>query len=128
MPRDKAKYNEYMRKYMLDRYRKQRLRVIHVLGGKCVKCGSKKNLEIDHKNRRTKSKNVGKAWNHKDIIDEIEKCQLLCKSCHTLKSIRERGMSVAKGKHGTVSSYKYCRCDKCRKAKSEAYYEWKRSR
>lgn len=59
-----------MRKYMLARYHKRRAEAIRKLGGKCVKCGSEENLEIDHIDPTTKSFEISKLWNvSKEVFD-----------------------------------------------------------
>lgn len=65
----------------------------YILGGKCIKCGTKKRLEFDHIDPSTKLFNIsecgGRTW--KSFITEVEKCQLLCRPCHIEKSISDRG-------------------------------------
>lgn len=124
---DREKYNEYMRDYLLRRYHKRRKDALKQLGGKCKKCGSKKRLELDHINPKKKSFNISKLWSvsKEKYAAELMKCQILCCECHEKKSIKERGFKVAKGRHGTISSYRYCRCARCRKAKSKANREYR---
>jgi hypothetical protein len=45
--------NEYMRIYMLARYRRRKAEAIKRLGGKCVVCGSRQRLQFDHVERRS---------------------------------------------------------------------------
>ena len=118
MTKTKEEYNEYMRAYMLKRYHKQREEMIAILGGSCVKCGSVCDLEIDHIDARKKSFDIGKSWSRsKEYLDaELSKCQLLCGAHHTEKSIIDNGHLPAKGTHGTLSAYRYCRCDECKGA------------
>lgn len=123
---DKKKYNEYMRKYHIKRYHDMRSNIIESMGGKCKKCGSTTNLHIDHINHRSKKLEIAKAILSVSKIElekELKKCQLLCKTCHTSKSIKELGNKEAKGTHGTLSSYRYCKCEKCR----EAIRKWTRA-
>lgn len=110
-----------MRVYMLKRYKERKNKAIEFLGGKCKKCSSSEKLEFDHIDRSTKSFTIAKLWSlsEKTFWTEINKCQLLCQDCHNLKTIEESGRKVAKGTHGTLSSYRYCKCPSCRKAKSE---------
>ena len=101
-------------------YRAYRLRLIVVLGGKCVVCGSTDELEIDHKDPSTK---LFDPSSHQYISDdllsaEMAKCQLLCEAHHREKTLKDRGQSPARGTHGTISAYRYCHCDLCRAAKS----------
>ena len=56
---------------------------------------------------------------------ELQKCQLLCVSCHMTKTITDRGHSPAKGTHGTISAYRYCHCSLCREAKNKVHRQWK---
>lgn len=91
------------------------------LGGKCVICGTDDNLEFDHKDYRTKIKCISNFLLGKLelLILELDKCQLLCKICHRVKSNAEETERKTKGLvHGTLTGYtKYkCRCDECKKA------------
>ena len=80
----------YMRKYMLERYHKQREEAIRLLGGKCVWCGSKNRLNIDHIDVGLKKLNMARQYCNKDkYFEELEKCQLLCDDCHIEKSKNE---------------------------------------
>ena len=58
------------------------------MGGKCVKCGSTKNLEFDHIDPRTKEYTITSLFSRSpEIIEkELAKCQLLCHDCHIEKS------------------------------------------
>lgn len=95
------------------------------LGGKCRKCGEVNDLEFDHIDPSQMSFRLRSGWGRPIGIwmAELAKCQLLCRSCHQLKSIFELGKSVARGTHGTISAYRYCKCDECKRAKRE----WQRS-
>ena len=116
-----ANSNSYMKTYMLARYHKKMSEVKNKLGGKCVKCNSIENLQLDHVNPETKNFTIAKLWNSKkEVFDlEISKCQLLCKKCHEEKTLLDLGQVSAKMTHGTVSSYRYCKCKLCKKAVSE---------
>ena len=118
---DKVAYNAYMRKNHLERYRHLRGKAINYLGGKCVKCGSTDSLEFDHIDPATKKFTIGNLLSVpiEDLYPELDKCRLLCAKCH-----RKRH-STAKGKHGTISSYRYCHCELCRKANAEAKRRWR---
>lgn len=122
-------YRSYMRSYMRRRWRRRRQIAIKYLGGKCVRCGSLKTLQFDHINRNTKSFTVAKmsSASEERFWAEIDKCQLLCHRCHNLKTIHELGLQEAKGKHGTVSSYKYCKCDQCKAAKAKQNIEYRKT-
>lgn len=110
-------------------YQEKKQKIFAYLGGKCVKCEGVDKLQIDHTNHLDKAFTVSSRWglSWEKLIPELEKCQLLCKTCHTHKTQQEG--SQAKGwtnqprqRHGTVWSYsKYkCRCAECKAAKSAA--------
>lgn len=130
--RDKVKYNNYMRVKILERYREKRAAYIDKLGGKCVLCGATTNLEFDHIECNKKSFAVSVDWSiSKEILEkEIDKCQLLCSKCHMEKSIREKGKQPIKGKdvHGTISSYRYCKCSLCKAAKNSYMRAYKKKK
>lgn len=82
-----AKNTEYMRLYMARRRAARRAAAIAQLGGRCKRCGKTNTLEFDHKIRSSKSFALGGA--DRDWTQELKKCQLLCKSCHTKKTNME---------------------------------------
>lgn len=112
--------------YHRDRRRARRKKFIELLGGECVNCGSKKNLHFDHKDPSDKSFYISRYLNYadKNIIDELNKCQLLCSDCHEAKTRENWDYGSAPSAHGTLWRYKKykCRCDKCKKALSDYYY------
>jgi hypothetical protein len=63
--------------------------VIDMLGGCCVGCGTTENLQFDHIDRTTKSCNVVNllAGKLEKLVEEAQKCQLLCDSCHRHKTL-----------------------------------------
>lgn len=104
------------------RYREHKNAVVSSLGGKCAKCGSTKNLEVDHIVPQKKKFEILASMrpiDSKGMCKELKKCQLLCKKCHINKTITERGQTSARGRHGTISTYRYCRCKECTKAHSD---------
>ena len=60
-----------------------------MLGGKCCGCGTTEDLQFDHLDRTTKSFNIGSnlAAKIEKLEEEAKKCQLLCRSCHELKTL-----------------------------------------
>ncbi len=76
-----------MRSYIKARKHARRARLIEMLGGKCVRCGSTENLHLDHIDPATKRFAVGsdmsRAWEL--LVEEALKCQLLCPPCHVEK-------------------------------------------
>lgn len=81
---DKSKKNTWSR----DHYNKRRLEWIESQGGKCRKCGSKENLEIDHVDPTSKLCQPNAIWRMAKAKREVElaKCQVLCHDCHRAKS------------------------------------------
>lgn len=106
---------------MLLRYYKRKDAAKKFLGGKCVDCGSVENLQFDHKDRKTKEFTIAQLWSvsEKRFWEEVKKCQLLCQKCHIKKTLEDLGQKSAKDTHGTISSYRYCRCPVCKKWHSE---------
>ena len=85
--------------------------------GPCNGCGSPNNLELDHIDPRKKVSHRVWSWSEQRLIEELLKCQILCKKCHKQKT---RWQGLAKMTHGTISMYTNlrCRCKACRRAKS----------
>lgn len=88
------------------------------MGGKCCKCGSTDLMEIDHVDPATKLFCVtsGLLYSLDRLLAEVAKCQLLCRECHKKKTLDDMGFLPARGTHGRESTYKFCKCDVCRKA------------
>ena len=79
-------------------YYKNKPIVIEHLGGKCVRCGTTENLEFDHIVRKQKNYPITDRLRCsekklKKMLEEgggeVNKCQLLCKKCHRLKTNEE---------------------------------------
>lgn len=123
---NKAEYNAYMREYMKARYHARRKSAIALLGGKCVKCGKEDDLEIDHVDRTQKKLALfEESFSEDRFQQELQKCQLLCSTCHDEKSAAESGKQIARGTHGTLSAYRYCHCELCRAAKNKWNREYR---
>ena len=119
--KDRVAFNTYMREYMIKRYHRRRQEAIVLLGGKCAKCGSTEQLEFDHTIRSSKTGELAKIWGYKQkrFLEELAKCQLLCNECHKAKTLVDKGFNPGKGHHGSLASYRYCKCDLCKKAASD---------
>ena len=84
----------YLRKWTLQR-RTAWLRA----NGPCARCGSKKNLEIDHRDPSTKLSHNVWTWSDKRRKEELAKCQVLCGSCHKKKTKEDQiAKSMREGK------------------------------
>lgn len=86
----------------LERYDRRRVLfdAIKVAIG-CAQCGYSENpaaLQFDHLSPETKAFHIGSqiSRNIYRLMDEIEKCQVLCANCHAVKSADE-----SRQKHGT---------------------------
>lgn len=114
------------------RREERRAKLVQLLGGKCVACGSKKDLHFDHKNKRTKTMDIAHSIDTKEdlLVKEVKKCQLLCKPCHIKKTRDSWDYAKPPSQHGTLHHYRNhgCRCDKCREAVSKYYHSKKISR
>ena len=128
MPRKRAEYNAYMRVYMLKRYHEKRALAVKALGGKCAKCGSKQRLEIDHKDNKDKALAFAKRLHTAPaavVERELKKSQLLCRPCHSLKSIFDAGNKPARHGGATMYTHHQCRCDTCREGNAKRYRDRK---
>ena len=110
---------KYFREYMKAHKQARRARLVEMLGGKCVRCGSTEDLEFDHidaaSKRFTICSDLTRAWDL--LVEEALKTQLLCKDCHVAKGAEDRP-DTPHGRHRYI--YWQCRCKVCRAANAEA--------
>lgn len=61
---------------------------LELLGNKCKLCNATENLEFDHIKPETKEYNITDILTNTFtvFVDELYKCQLLCKDCHISKT------------------------------------------
>jgi 5-methylcytosine-specific restriction endonuclease McrA len=98
-----------------ERMRARRAKLIEMLGGHCVRCGTTDDLEFDHVDPSTKRFTIGgnlsRPWDV--LVQEAKRCQLLCNPCHRKKAPED----YPETPHGL---YRYadlgCRCEVCRAA------------
>jgi len=110
----------------------KRQRLVSILGGACAWCGeTNKHLDFDHIDPTSKEHEIGELLlcSTDRLLLELEKCQLLCKSCHGRKTALDNGREPFP-EHGTISRYSNqdCRCDKCREANKIYTREYRASR
>jgi len=112
--------------YLTERRAQRRQMFKDHIGGKCVKCGTTEDLQFNHKNPKEKEFTISEII-HKNIefvLREVEKCELLCKSCHheeTRRQYRDKEIRVWNDGtrkpyiHGTCRMYQQqsCRCESC---------------
>ena len=86
---DKQKWRDENRdrinKMSRENYHKRRKLLVEMLGGRCVDCGTTKNLQFDHKNPSEKSFNISCVLSER-TFKELEKCELRCGNCHLEKT------------------------------------------
>ena len=116
--------NAYMAAYMKRWYDRRHAEAVAALGGHCARCLETDELQFDHIDPSTKSMTIAKMWTASEerFQAELAKCQLLCVPHHLEKTLAERGMTAARGTHGSLSSYRYCgppKCDDCKQAKRD---------
>lgn len=136
MPRDREAYNAYMRAYMKAWYDRRHAEAIAALGGHCSHpgCDETEDLQFDHIDPATKTLVIAKMWTASEerFQAELRKCQILCPPHHLEKTLAERGLTSARGTHGTLSAYRWCgppKCESCKAAKRAApSYQAKRKR
>lgn len=109
----------YYRTYNKAWKANRRTRLIEMLGGKCVRCGSTDELEFDHIDPSSKRFNIcaglSRAW--AELVDEARKTQLLCLPCHVDKGAEDRP-EPTHGRYRYI--YWQCRCEVCRAANAAA--------
>ena len=107
--KNRIEYNYYMRNYMDARYKQFKITVITKLGGFCVKCGVKEDLQVHHRDPKNKEFTIASGLRYKaeKLAKELDKCELLCRECHKLEHAAA---------HGGERRYRLgCRCDVCMK-------------
>lgn len=75
-------------KYTLRRGQENKLKGIEYLGGKCKLCNYDKysgSLDFHHTDPKEKDKNFHsiRGWSWDRMKLELDKCELLCKNCHS---------------------------------------------
>lgn len=107
---------EYMRNYMRNRYH-YRLKVAKKkLGSKCNGCGITCGLTLTRLASADKGVKLAQIWSASEdkFLAALKNYQLLCFDCKHKET-----------SHGTLSSYKHCRCVECLAAKSKYNREYK---
>lgn len=87
-------HRDYSRKY----YHKKMMEMFKSFGGKCKKCGSGRSLQFDHIDPRKKKFNISDflSFSKHETLNELKKCQVLCKRCHLKKTSKD--MVILKSK------------------------------
>lgn len=106
-----------------NRIARDKRRVLYrsLLGGVCVECNSTNNLEFDHVIPEDLGFRIGShlGFSLEYVLPELQKCQLLCKPCHKVKTKSDVSARPSVPiKHGTAGGYtnRGCRCQECKNA------------
>lgn len=91
------KDNDRRREYQRAWVRKNRQSWISN-NGPCAACGSLENLEVDHIDRTKKETHKVWSWSKKRRDRELNKCQVLCETCHKEKTAKETSKLPKGGK------------------------------
>ena len=107
---------ETQRAYQLAWMHKRRAGYVALHGGKCKNCGSDNDLEFNHIDPSQKVSHRIWSWRTDRILEELKKCELLCKTCHDKETVKQFGFKQYT--HGTNTCYTEmpCRCQLCRDA------------
>lgn len=119
-----------MNAYLKKQYKERKAELVKRLGGTCAICKMPdREFDFDHIDPLTKSFAICKkltSYSMEAIQKELTKCQLLCRKCHQQKTREQLGQKNARAVHGTLSSYRYCKCDLCKAAKAAYMKNYKR--
>jgi len=87
--------------YQKVKRRRKKIKILGVIykGGKCIKCGYNKyfeNLEFHHIDPTKKEFTISQKSNHrwKTIKKELNKCILLCSTCHRETHIEQNTICI----------------------------------
>ena len=86
----------------------------------CIKCGSKKEMQLDHIDPDQKVSHRIWSWSKERRDAEIAKCQVLCLECHKKKTAQELWRPIT---HGNSGYDRFCRCEICKTAHRERMKE-----
>jgi 5-methylcytosine-specific restriction endonuclease McrA len=84
---------EQRRHYLQQRYQKRMQECRNALGNACSQCGHTSDLEFDHIDPLSKSASISRLvanGSKTQLAEELVKCQLLCKSCHLVKTVNKK--------------------------------------
>lgn len=86
-----------------------------LLGRCCAECGATADLEFHHVDPSEKLSHRIWGWSPDRIAKELDKCVVLCASCHEAETSRQRReAAVARYGHGTAQCYwRGCRRPEC---------------
>lgn len=105
---DNARYNRNYSTKIRHRKRKEEF----FKDKKCQSCGSAQNLEFHHPDQNLKTGNISWGQDAQIREEEIRKCIILCRECHSILTYKQITKPIV---HGTRHAYERrgCRCYKC---------------
>lgn len=105
-----AQKKKYHKTYNQKRYHILKRKYVELLGGKCIFCGEThiSKLQFDHIDPYEKSFNLGTkiTYPEKYVLEELKKCQILCKKCHDEKNKIDGSINKNKAKGERVNTTK----------------------
>lgn len=109
-----------------QRWHDRKKKAIELLGGKCCNCGYDKNhaaLDFHHVDPSTKSYQWDelrlKCW--KSIVNELQKCILLCRNCHAEHHWKEHENTYCENNKLNTEQPKIQSTGKCKKCNEDVY-------
>jgi len=117
-----------MNQYLRRRYQERKEHAFDVLGGECWSCGTKEGLCIFHADSPAKKVRLStlSRMSEKRFVQALRDCKLYCRKCGREAARENTGQCATEENHGTVSCYRYCRCDLCRAAHNERNRHYRR--
>ena len=91
--RRKQRRNASFLRYRRKRRKSDKARLVELRGGRCEDCGYDRDLsalQFHHRDGKDKSFSISftvRSWN--SLVAEVEKCVLLCASCHRLRHVSQ---------------------------------------
>lgn len=109
------------KEYQRDWVKNRRKKLLTGMGP-CVFCGSTEDIEIHHINPDAKESHKIWSWKEERAKAELKQCIPMCKDCH---SLFHTFLKMKPIEHGTLHAYQRygCRCEECKKARSDYYWE-----
>ncbi len=89
----------------------------------CVVCGSCDKLELDHIDPKDKIDHKIWSWSKERRELEQVKCQVLCNTCHKVKTKKDMGWDLFI--HNATGYRNGCRCVLCREAQNVRTKEYR---
>lgn len=105
----------------VDKWSKK-IRAINYLGGKCAKCGNDNIFHLSFHHLKDKEFNIfDKYYKWSKIVEELDKCELLCKNCHhELHTNDDIKYSEYRENKQIFLDYKGSSCEQCGYDKNNA--------